>query len=45
MDLRIALEELARGLLGLIDPALVDEVDDGIGVARERILLILIVCR
>src|SRR6185437_11927245 len=41
VDLRIALEELARGLLGLIEFALVDKIDDGVGVAGEFVLLII----
>src|SRR6185312_5833581 len=35
------LEELARGLLGLIEFALVDKIDDGVGVAGEFVLLII----
>src|SRR6185312_14558220 len=42
VDLRIALEELARGLLGLIELALVDKIDDSVGVAGEFVLLLII---
>lgn len=40
MHFGIAIEELTCSLLGLIEFALVDEVNDGIGVAGQLILVV-----
>jgi hypothetical protein len=39
VHVRISLEELARGLLGLIERACADKINHGVGVAGELILL------